>query len=172
MSNSAIDKLKSTLGIGARTNKYKVIINGVLGGPSGEIIDTLAKSASIPSVSFNEIEVWNQGRLTTIAGDISYAGTWTVTFIDDEEHTLRGKFIKWAEAIDNAIKHSSTASSHSSYMSTAELHQLSTIDNSVKAKYKFDDVWPKNISESAMSDETSDMVEFTVEFNYTTWSKY
>ena len=55
MGNSAIDELKSTLGIGARANKYRVIINGVLGGPSGKMIDVLAKSASIPGRSFNEI---------------------------------------------------------------------------------------------------------------------
>ncbi len=168
---SVIDSLKSTLGIGARTNKYRVIISGVLGGPSGDVVDVLAKSASIPGVSMAEIEVWNQGRLTVIAGDISYAGTWTVTFLDDEQHSLRGKFIKWIESIDNAIDHSSNAGGHNDYMSTGELHQLSTVDNSLTTKYIFDDIWPKNISETSMSDESSGMVEFSVEFNYTTWSK-
>jgi len=168
---SVIDELKTTLGMGARTNKYKVIINGVLGGPTGKIVDTFAKSASIPTVSFNEIEIWNQGRLVTIAGDISYSGTWTVTFIDDEKHTLRSKFIKWLEAIDNAETHSSLAGSHSNYMSTAIMQQLSTVDNSVTTTYTFQDIWPKSISETPMADDSSSLVEFSVEFNYSTWSK-
>jgi len=166
-----IDELKSTLGMGARANKYRVIINGVAGGPSGPEVDTLTKSASVPGRSFNEIEVWNQGRLTVIAGEADFGGTWSVTFMDDEKHTLRGKFIAWMEFIDSVAKHSSDASSHEDYVTTSELHQLSTVDNKPTAKYKFNDIWPKSISDSAMSDESSEMIEFTVEFNYTSWEK-
>ena len=143
----------------------------MLDGPVGEVVDVLAKSSAIPGRDFSEIEIWNQGRLVTIAGDASFAGTWTVTFLDDEYHSLRDKFIAWMEGIDSPLNHQSSAGSHSGYMTTAELQQLSTIDNIVTASYIFEDVWPKSISESAMSDDAQDMVEFSVEFNYSTFSK-
>ena len=169
MGSSVINALKNTLGMGARTNKYRVVISGVAGVGGGNV-DVLAKSTSIPGRSFPDIEVWNQGRLTVIAGDASFEGTWSVTFMDNESHSLRRQFIRWMEFIDSPISHSREASSHDSYMGRGIVQQLSTINNTAKASYVFEDIWPKSISESSLSDETSDMVEFTVEFNYTSWS--
>jgi len=171
MGSSKISSLKSTLGFGARANKYRVIINSVGGGPVGPIVDTLTKSASIPGRSFNEVEIWNQGRLTVVAGDADFSGTWNVTFMDTEDHTMRGKFIDWMEFIDSVKDHARGAADHSSYMTTAELHQLSTVDNASMAVYKFEDLWPKSISDTTMSDDSSDLIEFSVEFNFTFWSK-
>lgn len=167
---SVIDNLKLTLGMGARANKYRVVINGVGGGPFGEYIDILAKSTTIPGRSVADIEVWNQGRLTVVAGDASFDGTWSVTFMDTEDHSLRKKFIAWMEYIDSVIKHDREASNHSNYMTTAEVHQLSTVDNSKTASYVFEDIWPKNISDSSLDDSNSELIEFTVEFNYTSWA--
>jgi hypothetical protein len=56
-------------------------------------------------------------------------------------------------------------------MTTAMVQQLSTIDNGVTATYTFEDVWPKSISDSSLSDDGTDMIEFSVEFNFTSWSK-
>jgi len=166
-----LDELKTTLGIGARTNKYKVIINGVGGGPSGPIADVLAVSTTIPARSFADVEVWIQGRLVTIAGDATFNDSWSVTFMDDEEHTLRGKFIDWMEYIDSVAKNSRGAADHSSYMTTALVQQLSTIDNSKKAEYTFNNLYPKSLSDSVLSDMVGELLKFTVEFNYTHWEK-
>jgi len=171
MGNSKISQLKNTLGMGARANKYRVIINGVGGGPSGPMVDTLAKSTAIPGRSFHEVEIWNQGRLTVIAGDADFSGTWTVTFMDTEDHSLRGQFIDWMEFIDSVANNSRGAGDHSSYMTTAMVQQLSTIDNGVMATYTFEDIWPKSISDSSLSDDGTDMIEFSVEFNFTSWAK-
>jgi len=169
MSSGKIDALKAALGMGARSNKYRVIINGVGGGPTGSIVDTLAKNTIIPARSFNDVEIWNQGRLTTIAGSADFSGTWSITFIDKEDHHLRKKFIAWMEFIDSVANHSKEAPDHSSYMTSGEVHQLSTIDNSSKAIYTFEDIWPKSISDSSVADDSTDLIEFTVEFNYSSW---
>lgn len=172
MGSSQIDALKTTLGIGARANKYRVTINGT--GTNfvfGEEGDLLCKSASIPGRSFADIEVWNQGRLTVVAGDAQFDGTWTVTFMDTEEHKIRTQFIDWMEYIDSAVNHTRGAVDHSSYMNDAILEQLSTIDNSVTATYTLLDVYPKSISDSSLSDDSSDLVEFSIEFNYSSWIK-
>lgn len=168
--SGVINDLKQTLGMGARANKYKVIINGK-SGVGGQIIDVLCKNTVVPGRSFNDIEVWNQGRLTVVAGEASFDGTWAVTFMDTERHTLRGKFIAWMEYIDSAVNHSRGTVSHTDYMGTAELQQLSTKDNRPTAKYLLEDIYPKSISESTLSDESQEILEFTVEFNYTTWAK-
>lgn len=167
---SIIDSLKNTLGLGARSNRYRIILNGVGGGPNGEYIDVLAKNTTIPGRSVADIEVWNQGRLTVIAGDAAFDGTWSVTFMDTEDHMLRRKFIQWLEYIDSPLNHSRDATSHSDYMTTAEVHQLSTTTGNKTVGYVLEDVYPKSISESAMDDSNAELIEFTVEFNYTSWS--
>jgi len=167
-----INELLDTLGMGARSNKYMVNING-LGKKFevGKMGDTLAKSTTIPGRSFNEVSIWNQGRLTTIAGDPDYSGTWSVTFRDTEEHKLRTIFIDWMEFIGTVQRNAREANSHNDYMTTSQVSQLSTVDNSVTATYEFYDIWPKSISDSSLSDDAQDMLEFTVEFNFSSWSK-
>ena len=172
MGNSQIQMLKTTLGIGARANKYRVTINGTgTNFAVGEIGDILCKSTSLPGRSFADIEVWNQGRLTVVAGDAQYDGTWSCTFLDDEGHALRSLFIDWMEYIDSVINHSRDAVDHSSYMNDAILEQLSTVDNSVTATYTLFDVYPKSLSDSNYGDDSQDLIEFTVEFNFSSWQK-
>jgi len=105
-----------------------------------------------------------------MAGEADFSGTWSITFMDDENHTLRRQFINWLEFIDSVQKNARDASDHSSYMSTGRVMQLSTIDNSITATYIFEDIWPKSISDSSLSDESSDILEFSVEMNYSSWS--
>lgn len=173
MGNSTIDNLKKTLGMGARSNKYRVIIfdKGNEETLEPRIGDLLCKTTTLPGRSFADIEVWNQGRLTVIAGPASFEGTWNVTFMDTENHSLRGRFLNWMEFIDSVANHKKESSNHDSYMSSAILQQLSTVDNSVTAEYLFNDVYPKSISESTYSDESEDLLEFSVEFNYTSFEK-
>lgn len=166
-----LEDLKSTLGLGARANKYKIILNGVGGGPEGAMVDTLAKSTAIPSRSFADIEIWYQGRLVTVAGEAQYSDAWSITFMDDEKHTLRGKFNDWMEFIDSVANNSRDANTHNSYMTIGKVQQLSTVDNSITAEYEFSNVYPKNMSDSALADDSADLIEFSVEFNYSYWTK-
>ena len=171
MANSEISKLKRTLGLGGRTNKYKIILNGVGGGPTGETVDILAKSTTMPGRSFNDISIYVQGRRVIVAGEATYDGTWSVVFNDNDKHDLRTKFNKWMEFIDSVATNSRGAQDHTSYMSTAILQQLSSSDNSVTAEYELYNIYPKNLSEITLGDDISSIIEFTVEFNYSHWKK-
>ena len=172
MGNSQIQKLKTTLGIGARANKYRVTINGTGSSFSpGEFGDILCKSTSLPGRSFADIEVWNQGRLTVVAGDAQYDSTWSCTFLDNENHELRNIFIDWMEYIDSVVNHSREAVDHSSYMNDAILEQLSTVDAEPTATYTLYDVYPKSLSDTSYSNDSQDLVEFSVEFNFSSWKK-
>ena len=169
MSSSVIQQLKTQLGMGARANKYRIILAG-LKGVDDIMVDTFAKSTAIPGRSFSDIEVRNQGRLTTVMGNAQFDGTWSVTFMDTEDHTLRKAFLSWMEYMDSVISHTKGPFTHIEYMTTSILEQLSTIDNSVKATYTFENVYPKSISDSSVSDDSQDLIEFTVEFNYSSWA--
>jgi hypothetical protein len=170
MANSEIEKLKSHLGMGARANKYKIIINPPTGG-SEEKINTLVKNVNLPGRSFADVEVWVQGRLITQAGDSQYDGTWNLTFMDSESHEVRKIFTKWMNYIDDYSKHNRGVSEIDDYVTDCIIQQLSTSDGSVKAQYKIHNCYPKSISDITFSDDSSELIEFTVEFNFSHWTE-
>jgi len=169
MANSTIQNLKNTLGIGARSNRYKLILNSKGGGPGNNIVNTLVKGANIPGKEFADVEVYVQGKKLTIAGETLFTGTWDLTFVDTEQHTLRKAFLAWMNFIDDFNTNNRSASSAPSYMTDAVLQQLSTKDNSPMATYTIYDLYPKALSESTYSDDTEGLLEFTVTFNYSHW---
>jgi len=166
-----LDDLKKTLGMGARSNKYKIILSSPSGGPDGEEINTLAKSTTIPGRSFNDIQVWYQGRLITVAGDAQYDSTWSVTFLDDEKHSLRTKFNNWMEFIDSVKNDKRISTDNPSYMTSVKLSQLSSVTGYPTATYELYDVYPKSMSDISFSDDNSSLIEFTIEFNFSYWEK-
>jgi hypothetical protein len=173
MANSEIEKLKSHLKMGARGNKYKIKIAAPQGANDDDQINTLCKGASIPAKSIGQIEVFTQGRKIVVAGDATYESSWTLTFWNTEDHDLRSKFIDWLKFIDNFDEHKRDATDMNSYMSSsAQVEQLSTVDNSVKATYEFKNLWPVNISEIELADDQQDTIEeFSVEFAYSHYIK-
>ena len=167
-----INELKRTLGVGARANRYRVIIPSKGNGPDSSLINILVKGASFPSRSFADIDIFVQGKKITIAGEAQYDGTWTLTFLDTEDHSLRGAFNNWMTYIDNINANNREAQEATDYMTDgAKIQQLSTVDNSVKAEYSFFNLYPKSISEITVADDNEGLVEFTVEFNYSYWIK-
>jgi len=173
MANSKLTQLKDTLGIGARLNKYKVMLAAPQGPTDDVKIDVLCKGGAIPAKTVGIVEVWNQGRKLIIAGDSTFENTWTLTFWDDESHSLRKSFDDWLLFIDDFENHKREISDHNSYMtSAAKIQQLSTIDNSMVAEYNFHNLWPTSIAAIEMADETIDtLAEFTVDFAYSHWVK-
>lgn len=170
----SLQKLKSTLGMGARANKYRITFGGApVTLPSGDIIDTLCKGGSIPAKTIGTIEVFSQGRKLMLAGDASFENTWTLTFYNTQDLAIRKAFEDWMTFIDDFENHSRGASNdNNSYMSTGtRVAQLSTNDNStVTAEYEFHNMFPTNVSAVDLADETNDAVsEFTCDFAYSHW---
>ena len=171
MSNSMLNKLKSTLSMGARANKYRVMVDGKGGGPSGESIDTLCKGGAIPAKTMGTIDIWTQGRKLPVAGDAQFENTWTLTFYQTQGHELRSQFDAWMNFEDDFDKHSRGASSHNDYMSDGcKIIQLNTSDNSPTAEYTFYNMFPTSIAAVDLADESADTIEeFTVDFSYSHW---
>lgn len=168
--NSRVNSLKTKLGMGARPNKYRVLLTipkAVGASIDGNTLDTICKGASIPEKIMGQIEAFSQGRKIILAGDAQFSNSWTLTFYDTENHKLRNAFTKWQEMIDDFENHSRGIKSHNDYMAEPEVHQLSTIDNKATAKYKFYNMFPVNVSNLELADETNDQLgEFTVEFAF------
>jgi len=172
---SKLRHLKYTLGMGARTNKYDINIASPL-GDTGDMFNTLAKSVNLPGKSFADIEVHIQGKLITVAGDTQYDGTLSITFMDTEEHKVRTAIIDWMNFIDDTTSNSRGATDHSSYMSHCIIRQLNDRLNTdgsrqATASYRINNIYPKSISEIQYSNETSGILEFTVDFNFSSWEK-
>ena len=94
------DSLRQRLGLGARANKYLVEIVPPRGGEvavagqsnvdlsdPGKIV-AFCKGTSVPSREMGIAEVWIQGRKIPIPGDAQFAGTWDLTFYNDQDHDL------------------------------------------------------------------------------------
>jgi hypothetical protein len=126
-----------------------------------------------------------RGRILKLAGDRTF-DTWSVTVINDEDFALRNAFEQWMNAISN-LENNTGVTNPSSYMGTATVYQLGrghtainqktppTVSGESAAKslraYKFEGLFPTNISAIDLSYDSTDTVEeFTVEFQVLYWS--
>jgi len=171
MASNPVQMLKSKLAVGARPNKYKIMLSAPVGPTDDILIDTLCKGASIPAKSIGTIEVYNQGRKLVVAGDAAYENSWDLTFLDTENHEVRNAFDKWLLYIDDFEANKKSWSSANDYMTEkAQVQQLSTIDNSVKATYEFRNMWPTTIAAIDLGADSNDtLAEFSVTFAYSHW---
>lgn len=172
MAPKTISQFKNKLaGGGARPNLFEVRLNFPTGVtlPSGknDYDNFLVKGAALPASNVGPIEVPFRGRILKLAGDRTF-DTWTVTVINDVDFELRNAFEKWMNLI-NKHDDATGLTDPGDYMKTAYVDQLDR-DGSVLRTYKFNDVFPTNISQIDLSYESTDAIqEFTVEFQVQYW---
>lgn len=189
-----ITTFKSALkGGGARPNLFEVNMNWPSGQNMGGWGDTveeefqfLCKAAALPSSNITPIEIPFRGRTLKVAGDRTF-DTWTITVINDENFRIRTKFEAWMNGISK-LTDASGATTPNSYMANAIVNQLgrgynkgkhATSPSIGKSKngsegkesitplrtYKFHDIFPTEVSEIALSYDSTDTIEeYTVTF--------
>lgn len=164
-----LKELKSTLGAGARTNRFKIIIPAPkdLNFNSKEIT-TLVRSTSLPTKSFADIEFFIHGKKVSVAGDVEFSDTITFSFIDTEDHKIRTLFDNWMIYIDS-FKNVRKAKSFRDYMTTIKIQQLSTKDNSVTKEYKLFYAYPKELGAVNFDQTNQELITFDVTFKFTHW---
>jgi hypothetical protein len=157
-----IEDLKTTLGIGAKKYRFKLILP--LAG--AEKADLLVKTAKLPNLEIAETEVFTKGRKLKIRGHRKFDGELTCTFLSDDAHTLRKAFETIMEKTDSYTDNKA-ANSHTDYMiSGMSLVQLAG-DDTEKAKWEFKNVWVKSVGEIEFtSEEGEDIIELQVTFCY------
>jgi len=183
--NKTLSDFKSALiGGGARPNLFEVGIT--LPGPAqtavGSQIDAkftlLCKAANLPASNIASIDVPFRGRTFKVAGDRTY-DTWSITVINDTDFAIRTFMENWMQYIGQ-YKDASGVTNPTDYMASALVEQLTRVDTaqgatsgggiSVAKSYKFEDIFPTNISAIDLSFDSSDAIEeFTVEFQVNYW---
>ena len=177
-------------GGGARPNLFEVAIpefpsfvgGGVYGNVDKSTLRFMCKAANLPASNIAPVDVPFRGRILKVAGDRTF-DPWTITVINDEDFRLRTAFEAWANGISK-LDNNTGATSPQTYMKDGFVYQLGrgntlssvgptggvsgkgpTEQANVLRAYKFIDIFPTNISEIALSYESSDAIEeFTVEF--------
>ena len=185
------------IGGGARPNLFKVQLAppedlSVRGNQAFKDFEFLCKAASLPASNIANIDVPFRGRIFKVAGDRTVEN-WTVTVINDEDFVYRTAFEDWMQRISR-LENNVGVTNPNAYMADAEViqlgkgHTMGQDDVSGKknnsqvqysdrprvaslARYKFQDIWPVNISAIDLSYENSDQIEeFTVEFAVQSYS--
>jgi hypothetical protein len=182
--NKTLTEFKTALiGGGARPNLFEVGIT--LPGPAQAAVGTLdakftllCKAANLPASNIASIDVPFRGRTFKVAGDRTY-DTWSITVINDTDFAIRTFMENWMQYIGQ-YKDASGVTNPNDYMASAQVDQLnrnaSTMTQTtqggivVAKSYKFEDIFPTNISAIDLSFDSSDAIEeFTVEFQVNYW---
>ena len=180
--NKTLSDFKSALiGGGARPNIFEVSFGNTPAnaGTLDPNFIMLCKAANLPGSNIASIDVPFRGRIFKVAGDRTY-DSWTITVINDTGFLIRTFMENWMQHIGQ-YKDASGATTPSTYMANATVTQLdrnaSTINSTSSAsgvksakEYKFEDIFPTNISAIDLSFDSSDAIEeFTVEFQVNYW---
>ncbi len=179
--NKTLSDFKSALiGGGARPNLFEVSFGNAPAnaGTLDPNFIMLCKAANLPASNIASIDVPFRGRTFKVAGDRTY-DTWSITVINDTNFIIRTFMEIWMQHIGQ-YKDSSGVTNPADYMANATVTQLdrnaSTMGSSsgggVKnaKEYKFEDIFPTNISAIDLSFDSSDAIEeFTVEFQVNYW---
>jgi hypothetical protein len=174
---------------GARASLFEVFLSlpaGVADSAAEDQFRFVCKASSIPASTVGQIEVPFFGRKVKFAGNRTF-DNWTVTIMNDEDFAVRHAIEMWSQAINSNINNlrDGTVLSESgtdSYRSTARVRHFTKtgqFDGGVQAGdaaiasrvYKFENIFPINISNIDLNWETTDAIEeFTVEFAYDYWT--
>jgi hypothetical protein len=161
----SLETLKSTLGLGARANKFLVQLN------YGDTdMDVLAKGTTLPDVTLGTVEVWFKGRKMTIAGEAQYSGTWDVIFYNTDDLKFRQIFIDEIAKIDSYDSEVKSVTSNLDYMKDLHVSQLDSLNQPTQS-FTLHNAYPTVVSSIDLSSETADTItEFTVTFAYSHWT--
>jgi hypothetical protein len=167
-----ITDFKSKLtGGGARANLFEVVLSFPDSAPTdGNVLDKsrfLIKTAALPASTIGPVNVPFRGRILKIAGDRTFE-SWTVTVINDTDFSIRSALENWINSI-NRVSDATGATDPALYQADAFVYQLDR-DGSTLRAYHMYDIFPTNIAQIALSNETTDAIEeFTCEFQVQWW---
>lgn len=90
-------------GMGSRTNKYVLEFDlPISDAPGLPTLNVLCQATSFPQRNMNVATLWRFGRKYNLRGETEYGGTWTLTFVDDSEMTIRKAMDRWFIDIDDS----------------------------------------------------------------------
>jgi len=128
----------------------------------------MVKAANLPASNISPINIPFRGRNLKVAGDRTF-DPWTITIINDVDFTIRTAFERWMNLIN---KHEDNAgiTNPSSYQQDMYVKQLGRAEVGgtapttqpqipVLKQYRFYGSFPTNVSDIALSYDSSDTIE-------------
>ena len=164
-----VDDFKAKLkGGGARPTLFKATIGFPLyAGGDVELTSFMVKAANLPASTSNFIPVGFRGRQLKIAGDRTF-DPWQIVVINDTDFNVRNAFERWMNGI-NGHQSNTGFTNPQDYMADMQIDQYDK-DESIIKRYNLRGCFPSNISEIALSYDTTDTIEeFSVEMQLQYW---
>jgi len=129
----------------------------------------LVKAANIPASVVGVVDVPYRGRMLKIAGDRTFE-PWTVTILNDQSFKFRAFFESWSSNIQALQQNYQNSNTIADYQAMAKVRQLDRKGEVIRT-YKFEGIWPSNISAIELDWGTNDTPEeYTVEFQVQYWT--
>ena len=176
-----LSKFHSRLqGGGARPNLFEVRLDNLpdsvknsvprvkYGKTEQEDFAILCKAANLPASNIASIDVPFRGRTLKVAGDRTF-DPWTITIINDVDFTIRTAFERWMNLInkheDNAVITNPTEYQQDMYVKQLGRAQVGGVQPTTDAQipvlkqYRFYGSFPTNVSDIALSYDSSDTIE-------------
>ncbi|MCS7316907.1 MAG: hypothetical protein NZZ41_01105 [Candidatus Dojkabacteria bacterium] len=125
-------------------------------------ISALAKTTSLPSYNIGDASIDFHGRKIKFADNASF-DEWTVSFLCDEYHKLRHKFLTWQSLIYDP-RRDVLYSPHSYKKNGVKVTLLSKNGEPVTG-YEFFGMFPKKVGEIQLNHQKN-INEFSVTFDY------
>lgn len=155
-----------SIGISANGN-----INGTL--TVEQKIEYTAKSSQFPSSQNTPIEVPYFGRIMKLAGNRVFED-WTVTFLNDEDFTVRNTFENWLAAInghENNVRQPKygIGRPQADYKASGMIKQWDKTGQSVVKRYEMMGMFPTNVGPINADWASNEVQTFEVTFAYDYW---
>ena len=133
-----------------------------------EKVPFMVKAANLPASNITPVEVPFRGRILKVAGERTF-DTWTVTVLNDADFQIRTSMEQWMNGISR-LTNGSGEVDPTMYTADALVKQLDRNGDTLRS-YNFVGLFPTNVSEIALSMDTTDTIEeFTVEFQVLYWT--
>ena len=170
-----IDKFKSNVltKSGARPYLFRIYFFAT---PVGQIVTgdqkLLVKGGDIPGRTINQTPINYGGRVMKLPAN-SVFDDWTVTIINDQNFTIRNKICEWMRfmvgGFDGTKSQTLGSTDIKKNESTAIIEQWNMDGKGVQS-YKFYNMWPNAIADTAVDWGTETYQEFGVTFSYDYWT--
>lgn len=130
---------------------------------NSQALTMLAKSTTLPSYNLEDKGFEFQGSKYKMAGHATF-DDWSVTFLADEYHKLRHKFLAWSSLIYDPIRQVPFMAG--SYKKNGvRVIQLSK-DGQIVSGYEFFGLYPSRVGEINLDQGAKEVETFTVTFSY------
>jgi len=148
-----------------RAYEYEVEILGNVTTGNVPLLTQRVQSASIPETSVETIEINYKGRKALYAGRDASGHTATVTFWDDEAHTVYTFFKDWME---NGISNSITGGGVARDLYSVEMviKQFAHDSTTLTGQHRLTAVFPTTIGDIQMSYDSSEHMTVEVTFSF------